>query len=100
MDTAWPPLKPLKFERDPRYLSDEDLIILTGCRWKRAQAAQLSKMGIPFVLNGVGTPLVPVLVIEGTPAQARRAIKSLEAYFAALRLRHEMEARSRQKRPT
>ena len=95
MDTAWPPLNPSKFERDRRYLSDEDLIILTGCRWKRAQAAQLSKMGIPFVLNGIGTPLVPVLVIEGAPAQARRAIKNLEAYFVALRIRHEMEARFR-----
>ena len=60
MDTAWPPLKPLKFERDSRYLSDEDLIILTGRRWKRDQAAQLSKMGIPFVLNGIGIPLVLV----------------------------------------
>jgi hypothetical protein len=84
--------EPPKFERDPRYLSDDELIILTGRRWKRDQAVQLSKMGIPFALNGIGTPLVPVMVIEGIPAQARRAIKNLEAYFAALRLRRETEA--------
>ncbi|NVD74518.1 DUF4224 domain-containing protein [Duganella sp. BJB1802] len=88
----------MKFERDPRYLSDEDLTILTGRCRKRDQATQLQKMDIPFVLNGVGTPLVPVLVIEGSPAQGRRAIKNLEAYFAELRLRDEMAAKMRRQR--
>lgn len=66
MDTA---SLPLKFERDPRYLSDGDLTILTWWRGKRDQADQLLKMGIPFVLNGVGAPIVPVLVI-GAPSSA------------------------------
>jgi hypothetical protein len=81
----------IKFERDPRYLSDGDLAILTGWRNKRHQAAQLLKMGIPFALNIVREPIVPISAIEGSLTEGRREVKALEAHFAALRLRYEIK---------
>lgn len=78
----------IKFERNPRYLSDEDLAILTGYRNKRLQAEQLQKMGIPFALNICREPIVPVTAIEVSYAAGRRELKDFEAQMAAVRKRY------------
>lgn len=47
------------------FLEPEDLIQLTGLRQKKAQIAQLKRMGIPFFVNASGHPVVAVAAIEG-----------------------------------
>lgn len=95
MDTVLPAIK---FKRNPRFLSDEDLAILTGWRSKRNQATQLLKMDIPFALNILREPLVPVSAIEGSRAEGQREVKELEARLAAVWPRHEIvDARMRRK---
>lgn len=47
------------------FLNKDELIDLTGCRWKSRQITQLRKMGIPFYVNASGHPVVAASVIEG-----------------------------------
>ena len=85
----------IKFERDPCYLSDEDLAILTGYRNKRLQVDQLEKMGIPFALSICREPIVPVTAIEGSLTAGRREAKEIQDRLDSLLRRHEMEAKMR-----
>lgn len=47
------------------FLSDEDLVLLTGYRWKSKQVAQLRQMGLPFFVNAAGAPRVAKATVEG-----------------------------------
>lgn len=87
----------ITWERDPRYLSDDDLFILTGWRNKRRQATQLLKMGIPFALTICSDPLVPVAAIEVSLAAGRREAKETQERLDSIRRMHEMEATLRRR---
>jgi hypothetical protein len=47
------------------FLEPEEIIQLTGLRQKKAQIAQLKRMGIPFFVNASGHPVVAVAAIQG-----------------------------------
>lgn len=66
-----------------QFLTPEEVTFLTGRSYKHDQAAQLEKMGIPFALNGMSRPLVPVAAIEGSSAQARREVQEIKVTMAA-----------------
>lgn len=52
-----------------RFLSDDDVRILTGFARKSQQIGQLRRMGIPFFVNGCGRAVVPASAIEGSSKQ-------------------------------
>ena len=52
------------------FLSDADLVLLTGCRQKRRQIGWLRAEGIPFRVNATGHPVVTWAAVEGRPAAA------------------------------
>lgn len=51
------------------FLSDEELVALTGFQWKAKQIAQLKKMGVPFYVNAAGRAVVVRAAVEGQRAQ-------------------------------
>lgn len=55
------------------FLTDPELAILTGRRWRSRQIDALRKMGIPFVVNAAGRPVVTKSALEGKeqPKQQR-----------------------------
>ena len=53
------------------FLSQIELRELTGYAIKAKQIAQLRKMGVAFLINGCGRPVVTVAAIQGT-AQAEK----------------------------
>lgn len=52
------------------FLSKEDVAILTGAKIKSKQIAQLRKMGLPFWVNALGVPVVPLSAINGREPRA------------------------------
>ena len=50
------------------FLSQDDLVALTGRRIKSKQIEALRRMGLPFWVNAVGKPVVSVTAIEGRKA--------------------------------
>lgn len=52
------------------FLTQEELVILTGRKKKNLQLEQLRKMGVPFFVNAVGAPVVARVAIEGRPTKA------------------------------
>ena len=56
------------------FLSEEDLITLTGRHRKAHQIETLKAMGITFWINAIGRPIVPIAAIEGRSA-AKQAPK-------------------------
>lgn len=71
--------------RGDGYLSDEDVVTLTGLKNKRRQVAQLLIMKISFAVTICGDPIVPTAGIEGRIGLAKRQ--------AAEVARHTAEAR-------
>lgn len=47
------------------FLSQNDVVELTGRKNRKLQAAALKKMGVPFWVNAIGKPVVPRTAIEG-----------------------------------
>ncbi|WP_037588070.1 DUF4224 domain-containing protein [Stenoxybacter acetivorans] len=47
------------------FLSREDVVILTGRKRATAQITALRSMGVPYLVNAAGNPVVPVAVITG-----------------------------------
>jgi Domain of unknown function (DUF4224) len=47
------------------FLTCQDIAELTGRKVKSKQIEVLRKMGLPFWVNAVGKPVVPVAAIEG-----------------------------------
>lgn len=47
------------------FISDEDLVILTGRKNRKLQIAALKQMGLPFWVNPIGKPIVTVAAVEG-----------------------------------
>ncbi|MFK3741329.1 DUF4224 domain-containing protein [Massilia sp. TN1-12] len=47
------------------FLNAEDLAELTGRKIKSKQIEALRRMGLPFHVNAVGKPVVPVSALEG-----------------------------------
>ena len=56
------------------FLTDAELAILTGRKLKRLQIEALRKMGVPFLVNACGKPVVTKSAIEGrgSPAPAEK----------------------------
>lgn len=52
----------------PVFLSDAELIRLTGFRWKSKQAEWLREQGFAFTLNARGHPRVLLDVLKGRAA--------------------------------
>ncbi|RST54143.1 DUF4224 domain-containing protein [Variovorax sp. DXTD-1] len=55
------------------FLSDEELIVLTGFTWKSKQIRWLQSEGIPFRKSATGHPVVTRSAIEGRPVPAQEA---------------------------
>lgn len=54
------------------FLTDEEMIRLTGRKARRLQAEQLRKMGVPFYLNAANIPIVARVTIEGHPGETKK----------------------------
>jgi hypothetical protein len=52
------------------FLTQEELVILTGRKKKNLQLEQLRKMGVPFFVNALNAPVVARVAIEGRPTKA------------------------------
>lgn len=50
------------------FLTQEELVELTGRKVKSKQIEALRRMGLPFWVNAVGKPVVSVAAIEGRKA--------------------------------
>ena len=50
---------------DDMFLTDEQLVKLTGRKFKTKQCEQLKVMGIPFRANAAGKPIVCRVHVEG-----------------------------------
>lgn len=50
------------------FLTQDELVILTGRKLKSKQIEALSRMGLPFHVNAVGKPVIARVVIEGRQA--------------------------------
>jgi len=57
------------------FLTQDDLVELTGRRIKSKQIEALRRMGLPFWVNAVGKPVVSVATIEGPRSDAPVALK-------------------------
>ena len=55
------------------FLSDAELVKLTGFAWKSKQIGWLQSEGIPFRKSATGHPVVTRAAIEGRPAPAQEA---------------------------
>lgn len=55
------------------FLSDDDLVQLTGRRMKSLQIQWLRDAGIPFRVNATGHPVVTRAAVEGAQVQAQPA---------------------------
>jgi hypothetical protein len=55
-------------ESSPLFLSDQELIELTGRKTRRLQIEQLKRMLIAFRINAIGKPVVTRDAVIGTPA--------------------------------
>lgn len=77
--------QPIAFRRSEHLLSVEDIVMLTGFKSTRRQCEQLRAMKIPFAVNGLGDPLIPVAFFDGSKKQAREEIKRMERHFKAVR---------------
>jgi hypothetical protein len=53
------------------FLTEDDLVVLTGRPQKSKQIEQLRKMGVPFYVNAVGKPIVARATIEGRPTKVK-----------------------------
>lgn len=71
-------------QRHESLLSEEDVAILTGRKFKSQQRQALLAMGVPFAVNVLGTPLVPRSTIEGAGARGRREARKLQEELDAL----------------
>lgn len=47
------------------FLTQDEIVILTGRPQKSRQIEQLRKMGVPFYVNAIGRPIVARAIIEG-----------------------------------
>lgn len=54
------------------FLTDEEMIRLTGRKARRLQVEQLRKMGVPFYLNAASIPIVARVTIEGHPTDTKK----------------------------
>lgn len=56
------------------FLTDDELAILTGRKLKRLQIETLRRMGVPFLINACGKPVVTRSAVEGrgSPAPAEK----------------------------
>jgi len=52
------------------FLTDDELAILTGRKLKRLQIESLRRMGVPFLVNACGKPVVTRCAIEGRGSTA------------------------------
>lgn len=52
------------------FLTQEELVILTGRKIKSKQIEALRRMGLPFHVNAVGKPVVARVAIEGRAAES------------------------------
>lgn len=77
--------QPIAFRRSEHLLSVEDIVMLTGFKSTRRQCEQLRAMKIPFAVNGLGDPLIPVAFFDGSKKQAREEIERMERHFKAVR---------------
>jgi hypothetical protein len=48
-----------------RFLTEAELVQYTGRHWKSKQIATLKKIGIAFIVNACGKPVVTVAAVEG-----------------------------------
>jgi len=55
------------------FLSDAELVKLTGFAWKSKQIRWLQAEGIPFRKSATGHPVVTRSAIEGRPVPAQEA---------------------------
>ena len=59
-----------------RFLTSDDIILLTGRKWPSKQIDTLRSMNIPFFVNALGKPVVAVAAIEGSKAPAPKNLWS------------------------
>ncbi len=55
---------------ETRFLTSAEVAILTGRKVRRLQCEALRAMGIPFVINAIGRPVVTAAAIEGRKEKA------------------------------
>lgn len=58
------------------FLSPDEIKELTGRSYIKLQIEALSKMGLPYFVNGIGRPVVTRLAVEGrhsAPASQKKA---------------------------
>lgn len=69
------------------FLTDEELVTLTGRKRKASQVAALRAMAVPFRINAVGWPVVARATFEpsATPAAAAAPEKTWEPGLAGQR---------------
>lgn len=54
------------------FLTQDELVALTGRKIKSKQIEVLRRMGLPFWVNACGKPVVPVTAIEGRKEPAHK----------------------------
>lgn len=54
------------------FLTQDELVALTGRRIKSKQIEMLRRMALPFWVNACGKPVVPVTAIEGEKQPATK----------------------------
>lgn len=57
------------------FLTQEELVELTGRKIKSKQIEVLRRMGLPFWVNALNAPVVPRVAIEGRPTAVAPAPK-------------------------
>ena len=57
------------------FLSKDDVIALTGRKVKKLQIEMLKRMALPFWVNAIGHPMVPLSAINGPAKQPEPAPK-------------------------
>ncbi|WP_422085443.1 DUF4224 domain-containing protein [Variovorax sp.] len=58
--------------KQPLFLSDDELVQLTGRRMKSKQITWLRTQAVPFRVSATGHPVVTRVAIEGAAAPAER----------------------------
>jgi hypothetical protein len=62
------------------FLSDDELVKLTGFAWKSKQIAWLKAEAIPFHKSATGHPVVTRAAIEGRPEPVPQALQPVRGW--------------------
>ncbi len=71
------------------FLTQEELVELTGRKIKSKQIEELRRMALPFWVNACGKPVVPVTAIEGRKERVEKPEPRWEPPRPVARIKHD-----------